>query len=255
MDEEKTLVKPLGTTSIEELTGVTAKGGDIVLVNLNRAAMVIECGSSDDFIHAISMTNGVKAAVWNEKGIQLALADRYTIMKYEPPIHENASMFFEPLRSSHFENNQWKGNYKPVVFTKKDLIQFLKEADVTGGTENIVKAVQAMKLRETQSETSLISLDEDNTTTTTEERFETNIPKRFSLVMPVTPDFAGEFKFEVRVEKPSKSGGDATQRKISLHCLNPLEIQRAAIKHVLDQIPKEIPRLYGNLKVTTRDNW
>jgi len=116
--------KPLGDTSIEELTGVKSNGGDVVLVNLNRAAMVINCGSRDDFLAGVQMCNGIKAAIWNEKGITLALSDRYTVVKYEPPVHRMAGMFFET--EGRFDDNQWKGNYKPVNFTKKDLLQWFR---------------------------------------------------------------------------------------------------------------------------------
>jgi hypothetical protein len=247
------MVKPLGDNSIEELTGVKSNGGDVVLVNLNRAALVINCGSSDDFIHGVDMCAGIKAAIWNETGITIVLSDRYTVVKYEPPIHKMAKMFFEDEKSY---DNQWKGNYKPVIFTKTDLIKFLKEVGVAGGTEVVVEAVRNMKLRESRHESDMISLDEDKTTSIVEESFETNIPKTFSLKIPVTPDFIGDFKFEVRVEKPSeRQDRDSKQKRIAVCCLNPLEIQRAAVKYVLDKLPENIPRLYGDMKITTREHW
>jgi hypothetical protein len=244
--------KPLGDTSIEELTGVKANGGDVVLVNLNRAAMVIDCGSMDDFVNSVQMCNGIKAAVWNEKGITIALSDRYTIVKYEPPIHENARIFFETKRLS---DRRWTGSYEPVQFAKKDLIRFLKESNIVGGTKEVIDAVQNLKLRESYSESTMISLEEDESSSTVEESFKTNVPKKFSVNMPVTPDFTGEFKFEVQVDKPSDKNASPSQRKISLLCTNPLEVQRAAVEHVLCRLPKEIPRIYGEMKITTREHW
>jgi hypothetical protein len=251
--ENSIVPKPLGQTSIEELTGVKANGGDVVLVNLNRVAMTINCGSCQDFLNSIQMTYGVKAAVWNEHGITLALADRYTVIKYEPPIHKMAKMFFDE-KGNH---GQWSGNYEPVYFTKIDLLKFLQEVGVQGGTEAIVTAVANMKLRETRRESDVISLDDDKTISTVEESFETNIPRKFTINIPVTPDFVGEFQFEARPEKPSErlGGSDSKQKKIALYCLNPLEIQRAAVQHVLDKMPQEIPRIYGEMKLTTREHW
>ena len=75
--------KPLGDTTIEELTGVRSAGGDVALINLNRASLVINCGSKDDFLSATNMCAGIKAAVWNEEGIKLVLSDRYTMIKYD----------------------------------------------------------------------------------------------------------------------------------------------------------------------------
>jgi len=252
-DENNKLIKPLGQVSIEELTGVKANGGDVVLVNLNRVAMTINCGSCDDFLHGIEMTNGIKAAVWTEDGITLALSDRYTIIKYEPPVHPMAKMFF----SEKGHRGAWSGNYEPVLFTKIDLLRFLKEVGVQGGTEEIVKAVEGMKLRESHHKSDVISLDDDKTTSVIEESFETNIPKKFVIKIPVTPDFVGEFKFEARVEKPSErmGGSDAKQKKIALYCTNVPEIRRAAVKHVLDRIPENIPRIYGEMKMTTKEHW
>lgn len=242
--------KPLGDTTIEELTGVRSAGGDVALINLNRASLVINCGSSDDFHSAVNMCAGIKAAVWNENGIKLVLSDRYTMIKYEPAIHPMAKMFFE--EQSRYDD-QWKGNYKPVIFAKVDLLKFLNEINVVGGTHEIVEAVKNMKLRESRKESEMISLEEDKSTATIEESFETNIPKRFTVNIPVTPDFIGEFRFEVKVEKPSERSGEPKSKRISLNCLNPLEIRRAAVKHVLDKLPQEIPRLYGDMKIKDRE--
>jgi hypothetical protein len=242
--------KPLGDTTIEELTSVRSAGGDVALINLNRASLVINCGSKDDFLSATNMCAGIKAAVWNEKGIKLVLSDRYTMIKYEPAIHPMAMMFFE--EQSKY-NDQWKGNYKPVIFAKTDLLKFLNEINVVGGTHEIVEAVKNMKLRESRKESEMISLEEDKSTATIEESFETNIPKRFTVNIPVTPDFIGEFHFEVKVEKPSERSGEPKSKRISLNCLNPLEIQRAAVKSVLDALPSEIPRLYGDMKIKDRE--
>jgi len=243
--------KPLGDTTIEELTGVRSAGGDVALINLNRASLVINCGSMDDFHHAVNMCGGIKAAVWNEEGIKLVLADRYTLVKYEPAIHPMAKMFFE--KQSRFDDNQWKGNYKPVTFAKVDLLKFLNEINVVGGTHEIVEAIKNMRLRESRKESEMISLEEDKSTATIEESFETNIPKKFTVHIPVTPDFVGEFHFEVKVEKPSERHGEPKSKRISLNCLNPLEIQRDAVKHVLDALPIEIPRLYGDMKIKDRE--
>jgi hypothetical protein len=242
--------KPLGDTTIEELTGVRSAGGDVALINLNRASLVINCGSKDDFYNAVNMCAGIKAAVWNESGIKLVLSDRYTMIKYEPAIHPMAKMFFEEQKCY---DNQWKGNYKPVIFAKTDLLKFLNEINVVGGTHEIVEAVKNMRLRESRKESEMISLEEDKSTATIEESFETNIPKRFTVNIPVTPDFVGEFHFEVKVEKPSERSGEPKSKRISLNCLNPLEIQRAAVKSVLDALPSEIPRLYGDMKIKDRE--
>ena len=243
--------KPLGDTTIEELTGVRSAGGDVALINLNRASLVINCGSKDDFLSATNMCAGIKAAVWNEEGIKLVLSDRYTLIKYEPAIHPMAKMFF--VRQGRHNDNQWKGNYEPVVFAKIDLLKFLNEVNVVGGTKEIVEAVKNMRLRESRKESEMISLEEDKSTATIEESFETNIPKRFTVNIPVTPDFIGEFHFEVKVEKPSERSGEPKSKRISLNCLNPLEIQRAAVKSVLDKLPSEIPRLYGDMKIKDRE--
>jgi len=254
VNEIVSIKKPLGETSIEELTGVKSNGGDIVLVNLNRVAMNINAGSAEDFVNAVDMCSGIKSAVWNEKGITLALADRYTIIRYEPPIHQMAAMFFEVKRLS---NRLWEGNYEPVKFTKKDMLQFLIEVSALckdpSETKEMAELIRNMRVRESRHESDTISLEEDKTISTTEEKFETNIPKKFILNIPVTPDFIGKFDFEVRVEK--REGSDKGNRKIELYCVNALDLQRAAVKHVLDMIPKEIPRIYGELKMTTREHW
>jgi len=252
MTEETNLAirKPLGDTTIEELTGVRSAGGDVALINLNRASLTINCGSMNDFLNATNMCAGIKAAVWNEEGIKLVLSDRYTMVKYEPAIHPMADLFFK--KQSRYDN-QWKGNYEPVIFAKTDLLKFLNEVNVVGGTHEIVEAVKNMRLRESRKESEMISLEEDKSIATIEESFETNIPKRFTVNIPVTPDFIGEFKFEVKVEKPSERAGEPKSKRISLNCLNPLEIQRAAVKHVLDKLPQEIPRLYGDMKIKDRE--
>lgn len=245
--------KVLGDTSIEELTGVS-KGNDVVLVNVNRAALLINCGTCNDFIAATNMTEGIKGAVWNEKGITLILNDRYTTIKYEPTLHPLAEMFLHPQGMEY--GHQWCGEFKPVKFTKADLVKFLKSIEIYGGTEELVKEVIDMKMRESRHERDTISLDEEKTSTFVEESFSTNIPKRFSLRIPVTPDFIGEFRFETTIEKPSERASGAGNKLIVLTCLNPMDLLRANVQHVMDGIPKDIPRLYGTMEIKSRgERW
>lgn len=247
--------KVLGDVTIEELTGVK-KGNDVVLVNVNRAILSINCGSLEDFVSATTMTAGVKGVVWNEGGITLILNDRYTSVKYEPNIHPLAKIFLE---HSSLRGRQWGGEYEPVKFTKTDLIRFLQTLQVYGGTADIIDLVKDVKMRQSRHEHDMISLDEDKSVSVVEESFQSNIPKTFTLKIPVTPDFVGEFKFDVSLEKPGDRydrGESAGNKIIVLRCTNPLDVLRGNMLHVLDCLPKEIPRLYGQMEIkSNRERW
>lgn len=247
-----TVKKPFGDVSIEELTGVN-KGNDVVLVNVNRASLTINCGSRDDFVAAVALSEGIKGIVWNEKGITLVMNDRYTVIKYEPVVHALAEIFFD--RDTHYDN-RWTGEFKEVKFTKIDLIRYLRTIDVYGGTADVVKSIQDIKMREARHEHETISLgDEEKSTSVVEESFQTNIPKKFTLNIPVTKDFIGKFEFETRVERSNERNdrnSGAGNKIIYLRCINPLEVLRDNMQHVLQHLPKEIPRLYGNMEIKYR---
>jgi hypothetical protein len=193
--------------------------------------------------------------VWNEESIRLIMNDRYTLVKYEPDIHQLARIFFE---KSSMNGRKWEGTYEPVMFAKKDLLQFLKTLEVFGGSPDMVSAIKDMKLRESRHESDLISLDDEKekSVSTVEETFETNIPKKFTLRIPVTSDYIGDFRFSATVEKPSErymrnAGSERAEKKmIILRCENAEEILKEAMLSVLQFLPKEIPRLYGHMQIT-----
>lgn len=247
--------KIFGNTTIEELTGVKS-GGDVVLVNVNRATLVVDCWTRKDFIAAASMSDGVRGAVWNEAGITLVMNDRYTGIRYAPEIHPLAAMFFKKQSLNY---GQWTGEFEPVSFNKVDLLRFLKTVDVVGETKDLIEAIKSMKLQESRKEHDTISMDDDKTTSMVEETFVTNIPKKFSLMIPVTPDFTGKFDFEATAERPSERGSRSDtpgKKMIVLRCTNPTEILRGCMQSVLEYLPPELPRLYGKMEIKDRrERW
>ncbi len=199
----------------------------------------------------------VKGVVWNETRITLMTDNPSKEISYEPELHPAAEMFFQ--RESKRERaglmevgpRVWEGDYEPVHFQKKDLLKFLRSRDAIFPTE-VEEALKNLKIRETKAtDEIMLSLEEESTRTVEEEAKVTNLPKNFTVEMPVAEGYSASFILEAAVvqlkdeyNRLAKGG-----RVIELRCTNTRQIKRDLMKHMMDQLPPEIPRYYGAMRV------
>lgn len=198
----------------------------------------------------------VKGVVWNETRITLMTDNPAKEISYEPELHPAAEMFFQ--RENKRERaglmevgpRVWEGDYEPVHFQKKDLLKFLRSRDAIFPTE-VEEALKNLKIRETKAtDEIMLSLEEESTRTVEEEAKVTNLPKNFTVEMPVAEGYSASFILEAAVVQLKDEYNRAVKgRVIELRCTNTRQIKRDLMKHMMDQLPPEIPRYYGAMRV------
>lgn len=253
--------------SSRELTGYPSKGIEIQSLVVNpEIRRELAVGDHDSFKRIAEDTTGISAIVWNEECISLVTKDPATTITFRPEINPTIGMFFsrDDKRMGRMpifgEEGQrvWEGDYSPALFTKSNLLKFLKMYsfnDVSG----IVEKVKEMKIHERNTTTeSMISLDDDeNVKQVTEKELTTNIPKKFTLEVPLiqTPDTKILVNLEFEAQVVKKESGYAQEKGtfIQLRCLNARETLRSMMQGLTISLPKSLPRYYGKLHFDTKN--
>lgn len=193
---------------------------------------------------------GIRAIVWNEEGIRLVMDDKGSEVAYLPEFFPETAMFLsrEHKRERRDEGNRvWQGEFEPVLFAKKDLVKFLKNH--SKGDAKLLESIRELKVttRHEESET-MLDLESDDVRRVEEETEVSNVPRHFSLQMPVTEDIDSTFEFEAsiyRPEDPYERRAEAKTKRIAVRAVNARPVLRAVVESVMARLPKEIPRYYG----------
>lgn len=219
---------------------------------------VISVGRDSDFIQmAKNSQNSIAGVMWNENGITLVNQNRFVVARYKPELTSAASMFLEREEKRDRDSMQriWEGEFSPVQFTKQNLLKFLKTVEMVDAPKEVIDAIKNMKVVERKEQSENISLGEDVVKTTIEESTQTNIPKRFSILIPVSDDFVGKFEFEANVVAAKNKYGNEEQNKkaIELRVVNARAVLKQRMESILAQLPAEIPKYYGRMDVRVNE--
>ena len=255
---EKSDEKSLENISVNNILGKNPVIHTDTLILANPPLLAISCGDQQGFLEIINRTKGIKGIMWNETDIAILMEDRTTVIRYSPQIHPYAMMFFERSNRRSDDEDQmkiWDGEFEPVQFTKQNLIKFLNLVEIVDAPKQVIDAIKNMKVLERRLQEDSIDLDESKQRMVVEESFNTNLPKKFSLLIPVSEGYIGKFEFEAYVAKrKNKFGGiDEHKKVIVLRCLNARSVLRDRTEQILKQIPQEIPKYYGKMVVSAGD--
>jgi hypothetical protein len=244
----------------KDIVPATPRALSVNSINITPAQQErINIGDVESFKGLIknpSIIGNVTGIVWNEEKICVITDVTNLVLQFTPEINPGVSIFMQ--RKSNRRNYEtdtviWGGEFDTVQFTKQDLIKFLKTYS-DGLPPALLKEIQKTKIQERISEDEeLISLDGDIVRTTTETALETNVPKKFSIMMPLIYDITGKplisgsLDFELAVGKKSDDYGRKTnQRTFLVTCTNGRKVLQGMMHQILDNTPKEIPKYYGN---------
>ncbi len=198
----------------------------------------------------------VRLIVWNEGGLSLVMGDRTSEVLFVPEIYPETEMFFSREHKRDKQgyggssgNRVWEGEYEPVLFAKKDLVKFL--ARHSGGDKGLLDSVKTLRVTQRKDETEeMLDLESDNVRRTQEETEVSNVPRHFSLKMPVTEGTDALFEFEASIYKGDDEDSYQRQRegqhkRIAVRVVNARPVLRDVMKGIIDRLPPGIPRLYG----------
>ncbi len=234
--------------TVAELMGISKVSENNVPITILRV------GNDSDFIKmAKNSAPKLAGVMWSENCITLVAQNRFVIGCYEPALTPVAKMFFsrEHKRSDRDNTRIWEGEFEPVLFSKQNLIKFLKTVEMVNAPKEIIDAIRNMKVTEKKEIASTINLNETSEKTVIEETEETNLPTRFSLIIPVSDDFAGKFDFEAKVvpARDRYDNEEKNKKAIELRIINARQVLRARMESIVAQIPAEVPRYYGRMDV------
>lgn len=215
---------------------------------------MLRVGRDTDFISMARNTAPKLAGVmWNERCITLVAQNRFVIASFEPELTPIATMFMAPheKRDRDDDIKIWEGEFAPVQFTKQNLLKFLKRVEMVDAPKEVVAAIRDMKVTEKKAISSSINLSETGETTVMEESMDTNLPQRFSLMIPVSDNFVGKFDFEAKVVNAKDRYGneDKIKKCIELRMTNARQVLSARMESIVAQIPAEVPKYYGRMDV------
>jgi hypothetical protein len=220
---------------------------------------IIALGDAESFRKFIE-TISVKAILWNEDHLIAMTDNRGTILAYKPEIEYTTKMFFvrdDGRRQEGWNEYKtvWEGEYKPIEFTKGNLIKFLKTYGKEQG--DLINNIKNMKvIDKIASSSEMIDLgsgefDDQNIRTVEEETSITNIPNKFSLILPVIANYNAKFEFEAKIIRGEDKYGNPNRGKavIQVKVLNAREVMRGVMYDIMSKLPKEIPKYYGRMSL------
>ncbi len=198
----------------------------------------------------------VRAVVWNEEGLRLAMESRGLEVAYVPEVYPETAMFLSREHKREREGfggpsglRVWQGEYEPVLFAKKDLVKFL--AKHSSGDAKLLASVKTLRVTQRREETEeMLDLETDDVRRVQEESESTNVPRHFTLQMPVTEDIDAVFEFEASLYKPEKDDdwqtrSEAQHKRIAVRMVNARSVLRGVMETVLARLPSGIPSYYG----------
>ncbi|MFZ0698696.1 MAG: hypothetical protein WAN74_00650 [Thermoplasmata archaeon] len=209
-------------------------------------------GEARGLVAWVDRTPGVSAIVWNEGRIGVICPDLTTEITFEPEIAPEAEQFFQHAQERDGEGTKiWSGDCEPVWFSRADLLKFVRQHQAQM-PENVQEALRALKVRTSSThDNEMLSLDAGSgSRTVEEERTETNVPKRFTLRLPLADGFSGDLDIEAEIgRKKDRYGNPEGAIGIRLRCVNARQVLRDLMGGVLKQLPPDIPQYYGRSKV------
>ncbi len=225
--------------------------------------MRINCGDAVSFVKLAEKTPEIVGVMWNEEKISLMLNDRTTLIQFYPEINPITSVFLQKKDNRRKDNifgmpNDspivWDGEFEPIQFTKSNLIKFLK-TQKTSLPDEVMFAIKNMQVTEKKThDTEMLSLDNDDERTIMEETTVTNIPRQFSIDLPVSENYIGKFQFEVSVVSIKDNYDRDTKKKgMLLRCINARSVLRDMMQQITSRLPKEIPLYYGALSLEAHE--
>lgn len=236
---------------------------DSLIVN-PKIRREILLGDIDSLIKISKKTNQIEGIIWNEESITLLTQDPSITIQFKPEFLPTTRVFFrrdDSRRGGGYGEspiNVWEGEYEPVKFTKANLAKFLRSTIKSDNSE-LMKAITKFKIRESTARTeTMIDMSDDSYDSQEKVRAETNIPKMFTLELPIIEklsagrEITASLDFEASVEtmKDSYGSEDKKGRKvILLRCLNSRVVMRNVMEGFLKELPENIPRYYGKLGV------
>lgn len=249
MDENTSLAE----ISVSDIMGIPKQP-----VSLPLPVTVISVGHESDFIQMVQNSkSSIAGIMWNENGITLVNQNRFVVARYKPDFTPVAAMFLEREEKRNRDDNVriWEGEFAPIQFTKQNLLKFLKQVEMVDAPKEVIDAIRNMKVSERNEQTESISLDEDSSKMIIEESMQTNLPKHFTLIIPISDDFSGKFDFEAQVVKKKNKYGDeeANKKAIELRMVNARAVLKQRMESVLSKLPTEIPRYYGRMDVRVNE--
>jgi len=216
----------------------------------------IALGDPTSFTLAITrLAERVRGIVWNEDRIHLILDGSGMEVRFDPEMLPSAGMFFRRKPKSRYDRDDddqggpvaWEGDYEPVIFTKRNFVRFLKE-NVTTFDPQVADAVKELKVSQVMTVREELMDDEtDNVRSVSEDAQFTNVPRRFTMTMPLAEGWSAELALET---EPCRVDGGRGKLGIKVVCANARKIRRDLMEHVLASVSKDIPRYYGAMKIS-----
>lgn len=198
----------------------------------------------------------IQMIVWNESEISIFTTNSNIEVKFQPEYHLASSVFFsreEKRRRGYGEDSGvkvWEGEFEPVQFGKRILLKFLDKYSEYFD-EDIKEAIKNLKVTSKRIEqTEMLSLDDEIERTVEETEESSNLPRKFTAIMPMFGDYRAELHFEAQVKYKEDDYGHKSKRKIiEVRCVNAREAIQDVMNQVLSNVPEDIPRYYGRMAV------
>ena len=237
---EKKIIKPI--IEIEKLIIAPEPMKVMCLGNLDSLRTIVT-----------NMQKHIGAIFWCETEISLMVNSSNERIFFKPEFKDATAMFFQKdnRRTRDEEGIKiWSGEFAPVQFTKRDLIKFLTKYSEFFDS-SIIDAMKSLKITtKTESESTVINLDNDSERNVDEYQESTNIPSKFSASMPIFDDQKIKLEFEAKIAKRlDEYGRTKGQNMIEVRCTNAREALRECMQTVIQSFPNEIPKYYGKFEI------
>jgi len=209
----------------------------------------------------ISQNDQPTAIFWNEDEIDIALASKNELVRFVPELEPATSVFFQRAEGKNRRDNEgymvqsWGGEYEPLQFKKTDFLKWIKlYADQI--PEDLIANVKSLRIKATlNTSEDMLGDDEDIERRTEDISQTTNVPKRFSLELPVTGGVQAALDFECEIVRLNdRYGNPTTKRGVQLRCINARQVKKDMMQGIIDQLPAELPRYYGRIVREHRNN-
>jgi len=215
----------------------------------------IALGEPEGLVRAVgNLGKEVQGIIWNEDRLHLVLKGGDEL-RFEPEMIPTAGIFFRRKPRSRYEDSDdkhqgpivWEGDYEAVQFTKRAFVRFLKENAAAFDAEfrDAVKELKVSQVTTVRQE--MMDDDSDNERTMREDAKFTNVPKRFSMTLPLAEGWTARLDFET--DTVQLEGHGRGTMGVELTCVNARQVRREMMESILARLPETIPRYYGAMKV------
>lgn len=252
--EKDTAIEQYGGTELAKADPTNATSIEVrnLIVGSAKERNLI-VGSIDSLV-SIVKNEPAKGVFWNEDGMAIVLADRSQMIRYDPELDPVTELFFSRARKKARNDGEggslltWEGDYEPVIFKKADFLKWVRlHADQI--PQEVVDNVKSLKIKMATNVSEDI-IDEDLERKVEDTIQSTNVPKRFSMTLPLTENINGELDFECEITILRDQYDRPTgKRGVLLRCVNARQVKRDMMKGILSMLPDGIPQYYGRVAV------